>query len=100
MNKLEKQLNEKKIEIVERKIIRKGSEIDLIIRVPSAVGSLEYYCKAKDKKSLSDSDLSSAVVQGQLKKRPVLFLTTGKLSKKAKDFLNTELKNGLVIKNL
>ncbi|MBW2996119.1 hypothetical protein KY332_02330 [Candidatus Woesearchaeota archaeon] len=91
---------EKKIQVVEHKIIRKKSEIDMVIRIPSVMGGLEYYCKAKNKKTVNDSDLSSAVVQGQLKKLPVLFLTTGELSKKAKEFLNTELKKGLVIKKI
>ena len=72
----------------------------MIIKIPSVMGELEYYCKAKNKKTVNDSDLSSAVVQGQLKKLPVMFLTTGELSKKAKEFLNTELKKGLVIKNI
>ena len=61
--------------------------------MPSAVGSLIYYCKARSKKRISDSDLSSAFVQGQLKKLPVLFLTKGELTKKAKEMLSKEFKS-------
>ena len=68
-------------------------DLDLIVEVPSAVGSLTYYCKAKNKKRISDSDLSSAFVQGQLKKLPVLFLTKGELTKKAREMLSKEFKN-------
>ncbi|MBR9691717.1 hypothetical protein GOV06_02930, partial [Candidatus Woesearchaeota archaeon] len=93
-------LGEKKIEIMTYEIIRKKAEIDLILKVPSVVGDLEYYCKAKNKKSVNDGDLSAAVVRGQLKKMPVLFLTTGDLTKKAKELLDTELKRGLVIKKI
>jgi len=91
---------EKKIEIVKYNIVRKKSDIDLILKIPSILGALEYYCKAKNKKTVSDGDLSSAVVQGQLKKLPVLFLSPGKPTKKAEELLNTELKKGIIIKKL
>ena len=85
--------NKNKITIKNSEIIRKNSEIDFILEVPSAVGNLEYYCKAKNKKRVNDGDLSSAYVQGQLKKMPVLFLTKGGLTKRAKEMLNKEFKN-------
>ncbi len=100
LDQLMSHFKEKRIGVIEHSIVRKKSEIDFIIKIPSVVGELEYYCKAKNKKTINDSDLSSAVVQGQFKKLPVLFLTTGELSKKAKEFLNTELKRGLVIKKI
>ena len=81
-------------------VIRKKSEIDFIIKVPSVVGTLDYYCKAKNKKRVSDGDLSAAFVQGQLKKLPVLMVITGELTKKAQELLNTEFKNGLVVKKI
>jgi len=81
------------ISLIEEKVVKKKSDLDLVIEVPSAVGSLTYYCKAKSKKRISDSDLSSAFVQGQLKKLPVLFLTKGELTKKAKEMLSKEFKN-------
>ena len=92
--------SEKKIGIESFEIIRKKAEIDTIIQVPSVVGNLDYYCKAKNKKRISDSDLSAAFVQGQLKKLPVLFLTTGELTKKAEELLKTEFKKGLVVKRI
>ncbi len=81
------------INLIEQKIVKKNSDLDLVIEVPSAVGSLIYYCKARSKKRISDSDLSSAFVQGQLKKLPVLFLTKGELTKKANDMLSKEFKS-------
>ncbi len=92
--------NNKKIEIVEHNIIRKASEIDAIVRFSSVVGELEYYCKAKNKKSVSDKDLSDALIQGQLKKLPVLLLTTGNLTKKAQELLNTDFKKGIVVRKI
>ena len=100
LNQLIDYFKEKKIELVESKIVKKKTEVDLIIKIPSVMGEIEYYCKARSKKSISDTDLSAAVVQGQLKKLPILFLTTGELTKKAKELLNTELNKGLLIKRI
>jgi len=85
--------NEKKIIIRNYKITRKNSEIDLLVEVPSSVGNLNYYCKAKNKKKCNDGDLSTAFVQGQAKKLPILFVTTGDVTKKAESMLSTEFKN-------
>ncbi|MFH1072773.1 MAG: hypothetical protein V1743_05065 [Nanoarchaeota archaeon] len=80
------------IEIIETNIIKKSSEIDFIITVPSAIGKAQYYCKAKSKKSITEGDLSTAYVTGESKKLPVLFLSNGTLSKRAKEMLAKEFK--------
>lgn len=79
------------IKIINTEIIRKNAEIDFVVEIPSVVGNLQYYCKAKNKKRVSDSDLSNAYVKGQLRKLPVLFISTGDLSTKAQDMLSKEL---------
>lgn len=88
-----------KIDVIEQKIIRKKSEIDFIIKIPSAVGTLTYYCKAKSKKRSNDTDLASALVQSQMKKLPAIYLITGDLTKRAKDMLHKEFK-GMTIKKI
>lgn len=90
--------NKKEIIIKSLKIIRKNSEIEYILAVPSTVGRIKYYCKAKSKKKINDSDLASAYVRGQMKKLPVLFIATGSLSNKAKEMLGTDFENLKVIK--
>lgn len=87
-----------RIEVLEHKIIRKNSEIDFVIKVPSTVGSLKYYCRAKSKRWNNDADLASALVQGQMKNMAVLYLMKGDLTKKAKEMLNKEFK-GMTIKS-
>jgi hypothetical protein len=87
------------IQIVDYRIIRKKSEIELTIAVPSRIGSQEYYCKAKSKAKVNDGDLSSVYVQGQAKKLPVIFITTGELTKKAKDMLSRDFK-GMIVKKI
>lgn len=83
--------NKNKINVLSKEVIRK-SEIDFIVQVPSAVGNLEYYCKAKNKKRINENDLASAFAQGQLRKLHVLFLTNGELTKRAKEILQKDFK--------
>ena len=101
VNRLQKKyFVDKRINILNSEVIRKGKEIDMLIEVPSVVGMRQYYCKAKSKKKCNDGDLSSAYVKGSTKKLPILFLTTGDLTKKAKFMLENEFKNELIVKNI
>lgn len=91
--KLKKYFDESRITVLDFKIIRKESDIEFTVKIPSTVGTLTYFCKAKNKKKVSDGDLSAVYVHAQSKKMPVLFLTTGELTKKAKGLLEKEFKN-------
>ncbi len=75
----------KQIDIEQIEIIKKNSEIDYVVLVPSNIGKIEFYVKAKKKKKVNEKDLAFTATQGQLKKLPVLFLITGELTKKAKE---------------
>lgn len=97
VSELKKNFNQRKIDILDMKIIRKNSEVDMIIKVPSQIGNLEFYCKAKSKKRVNDGDLSSAYISGQSKKLPVLFVTNGKLTKRAQEMSENEFKNNFTI---
>lgn len=88
-----KYFEESRISIIDYKILRKESEIDFTVKIPSTVGTLTYFCRAKNKKKITDGDLSSLYVLSQSKKMPILFLTTGELTKKAKELLEKEFKN-------
>ncbi|MBW3012397.1 hypothetical protein KY311_04380 [Candidatus Woesearchaeota archaeon] len=91
--------DEKNIEIDHYEIIKKGKEIDFTIIVPSAVGEMKYYCKAKNKKKSNDGDLSTAYLKGQSMNLPTLFLSPGEVSKRALDMIGKEFKQ-LVVKKL
>lgn len=82
-----------RIEMVDFKVIRKESDLEFTIKIPSPVGSLMYFCKAKNKKKFTDGDLSSVFLEGQRKNMPILFLVTGELTKKANEMLGIEFKN-------
>lgn len=79
------------IKIVSQQCVKKKAEYDFVLRLPSSVGELTYYCKAKSKRRISDMDISAAFVQGQLRKLPVLFLSPGELAKKAQELISHEL---------
>lgn len=71
------------ISIISYKINKRETEIDLHLLIPSNVGKLHYYCKARNKMRCNDGDLSTAYIQSQAQKLPILFLTTGDVTKKA-----------------
>ena len=91
--------DQNKISKLMEKVIRKNSEAEFIIELPSTVGPLKYYCRAKTKKKINEGDLSSVFITAQSKKLPAIILTQGTLTKKAKEMLETEFK-GMNVKNI
>ena len=100
LEKIEKHFESKNIEIKDHEILKKNTEIELIIRVPSAVGTSLYYCKAKNKKKITDGDLSTAYIKGQKRQMPTLFLTPGVLNKEAEKMLDNEFKDELTLQKI
>lgn len=86
---------EKHIEVQRFEEVRKDSEIDAIISLPSAVGNITYFCKAKSKKTSNDGDLAAAILTAKSKMLPALYLTTGTVTNKAKE--NKELQEIVVV---
>ncbi len=89
----------KEIIVQEKEIVRKNAEVNLVIKVPSAVGTVTYFCKAKKKAKCDEGDVSAAYMEAQIKKLPLLFLYTHELTKKAQEMLATDaFQNALVAK--
>ncbi len=86
---LEDSFRKLKISLEQKETIRKNAEVDLIIKVPSAVGMMTYFCKAKNKAKCDEKDLSAAYMQAQIKKLPLLLLYTGELTAKAQEMLES-----------
>ncbi|MBI2582611.1 hypothetical protein HYV87_05810 [Candidatus Woesearchaeota archaeon] len=97
---LEDYFTERSITIQEKEILRKNAEINLLIKVPSVVGKLTYFCKAKKKAKCDEGDLSAAYMEAQIKKLPLLFLYTHELSKRAQEMLATDAFQNAVVKRL
>lgn len=92
-------LSKNKINILEETIVKKQSEFEFIVNLPSSVGNLKYFIKAKNKASINDADISLAYSESHQKKLPCLFITKGKLTKKAID-LEKKLTGQITLKQI
>lgn len=99
LKKIQQFCTKNEIIILDYKIIRRESDLELSVLIPSNVGKLQYFCKAKNKQKCSDGDVSSAYVQSQSRKLPVLFLTSGEVTKKAEALARQEFRT-MVIKKI
>jgi hypothetical protein len=93
-------INKNNVSVVNQEIIKKNKEIDMIVKVQSGLGKLDFYLAARNKKKINEGDLSLVYNKGQSKKLPVLFLSNGELSKKAEEYINKELKGYLIFKKI
>ena len=93
LNKTNSFFSRNKINKVDEKEIKKNLEMDFIVELETSIGKAKYFCKSKNRKKISESDLSTAMIQAQSKGLPLIFITTGKISKKAMEMLNTDFKN-------
>lgn len=95
--KIDKYFNQNKVEILHEELVKKDREFDFIVEIPSNLGKLKYFVKVRNKKKIGEGDLSLAYSQAQMKNLPLLFLTSGELTKKAKEHLEKNL-SGAVFK--
>lgn len=72
-------------EILEREVVRKGSEMNLVVRFHQPF-ERRCFIKARGKKRITKSDLSMAHIEGADRKMPVVLLTYGNLSKKNAEY--------------
>ena len=80
-------------------VAKKDKEFDLVVDIPSKVGSLKYFMKAKDKDKLNETDVALAYSEGQMKKLPVILLSNGIMNKKADEYA-LKLKGYFMFKQL
>lgn len=86
---------ENNIQILSIEEVRKNSELDLVIKLPTAAGKITFYAKAKSKKNSNDGDLAAAILSAKKRMLPALYLTTGAVTNKAKE--NEELQEITVV---
>ncbi len=65
--------------------VRRNSELDIIGLIPTAIGLVTFFIKAKNKKQSNDGDLASAILQAKKHFLPAIYLTTGKVTQKAQE---------------
>ncbi len=74
--------------VIEERVIRKNSESEYVVEIPSNVGKVKFFVKVRNKKTISDADIVLAHNDAQLRKLPLLFLSTGELNKKAEEYIS------------
>ena len=84
--KIKEHLSSKQIEIFDI-IIEKKKEFIAKIRIGSMFGKQEYYLTAKDKKRISETDLTIAHQKAQSEKMIALLISPGDPDKKASEYL-------------
>ncbi len=94
---LEEFFDKNNVKIIEKISIKKNSR-SFIIQISSALGPLDYYGEAVFKKRISEKDLNNAFVNGQIRKLPVIFFSSGELTAQALEILK-ELK-GITFKQI
>lgn len=97
---IESYLQERNIKVENKEVVKKKTEINLILEVPSVIGKLTYFGKVKDKKRCDEKDLSSAYMEAQAKKLPLLFLYTNEITKKAQALVDSGAFENLIIKKI
>ena len=95
--RIKNKMMENNIIIESASIVKKTKEFDMIIRMKTPIGVTRFFAKYKNKKRSNDADISKAVVVGQSKQLPIAFITSGELSKKAKEQVNKLFKNVMIV---
>lgn len=91
-------LDSLKIQIITAEVVKKKSECNLFVSVPSSIGELHYYCKGRNKKRSNEGDIAAAFVEGQLRSLPVMYISPGEIPKKLEAVLDKKYKNLRVLK--
>ncbi|MEM4230336.1 MAG: hypothetical protein QXF25_00455 [Candidatus Pacearchaeota archaeon] len=86
--KIEKNIIQSGLEILERIEAKKKDYVAKVL-INSQIGKIPYLCMAKDKKKITENDFAIAIQKAQNMKLPVLFISQGTLSEKAKSYLKT-----------
>lgn len=85
------------IDILDQKIIRRNKEINYIAGVNTDVGKGIFFLKYKDKGKINEADIGLAMHEAG--KLPLIFLSTGELTGKARELLGTEFK-GVIFRKI
>lgn len=91
-------LKKKEIKVLDKVILTKNKEFNYTVQVPSNAGELTYFIKARNKKSFSEGDLLLAFTEGQNLKLPIIFISNGDITKKAKEYMTKNLRGMSFIK--
>lgn len=85
-------LQQKGISLINYHLLKKG-EGEGLIDIPTPVGSVRYFFRAKQKKKCTEGDVATTYLAAQMKKYPALLLTSGEIPKKVTQRLMEDYPN-------
>src|SRR3989344_1351654 len=85
------------VDVLDWKIIKKNKEMNYVAGINTDLGKGVFFLKYKNKGKINEADLSLAMHEAG--KLPLIFLSTGELTKKARELLGTEFK-GVIFKKI
>jgi len=97
---IEHYFHERDITVEQKETLRRHAELNFIVKVPSVIGRIMYFCKAKSKQKCDEKDLSTAYFEAKMKKFPLLFLYSGELHKKAQELIESGALENTIIKRI
>lgn len=87
MLKVIEHFNSQEVEVIEAELVKTDGECNFVISMETALGTCAFYCKAKNKKRISEGDITSLFAEASLRNLPGAFVSTGELSKPAEKTL-------------
>lgn len=100
MDLIDKYCKHHEIQVSSKKIIKANKEIEMLAKVSTRIGDMNFFVKVLNKKKITNADLSLAYSEAQHIGFPVLFLTTGDSNKKTEEFIEKKLRNQLIFKKI
>lgn len=80
------------ITIIEKQIIKKNREFNFVVKIPSSIGDLTYFVKAKNKRTVNEGELLLAFTEGQGLKLPTLYISNAELNKKTQLYMDKNMR--------
>jgi len=80
-------INKNGLKIIEE-IDYKAKEYNCVVQIRSELGTMDFLTQAKDKKTISETDLKKLLSESQSIPLPAFIIYVGDISKKGKDYLN------------
>ncbi|MDP3918702.1 MAG: hypothetical protein Q8Q35_02245 [Nanoarchaeota archaeon] len=91
-------LDKKGIIIKKFDIIKSSREFNFVVKIPSNVGELNYFVKARNRKKLNEGDVLLAFTESQNFKMPLLYFSNADLTNKAMEYIEKNLPGMTFIK--
>ncbi len=85
----------RKIRILEKTVVRAGSETNFVIEVQSDLMPQKYFVKARKKNAVNEKDIVMAWLEAEKSRMPIIYISNGSLSKKGKQYIDERFGDSL-----